>query len=960
MMDYDGENIPIWNFHNPAQTIYYSTGMISFPMGNTRNRSITEQIGTTNEQHLDLLFLGCGDLRNVLCTVSELSQRRPHHCPKSIDIHLNDYDPTILPRNAIILDIIGYINPDIPDDMDFLWNVSYNMTLSKSHGDRLRQVITSLINIDQNDENGITLRFQDSRTEQECLSVWKDWLELNLDVETVKEERHEFNINQLASHEGILEHLLEKVGLAICSKSEFVKTSMRYWQQEVDHWTEKASTTDDSDFINPTLISPFEHIWKLNVNSSPFEGYMPFDPGDIMRHKSLTAVCKETLKMWVKRFQTFNKKHPVKISLWAGDALWLCTSGLPSEMLFDVIDTSNVSDYVGLLNVLICCGPRLKKERESMLHTSSMTLWSGNCESVEDYYTKSIGINTNLLPTVLGLHLAVDFDLGNRRLPDNGELAEASLHWVKADTKRSILTLDKESDIITALWNLTKQCFNLVKDLEAADIYGAPLSSPLTLLRIIHQMSPLVRGGAARIFYLLESEVPYDFYQKHGFTWKLLKSIAMQDGEPIIEVEVQMKITVNQVAHSCSQIPMIVFLDQKDNVHLKILLNRFENCPVMYNTIRFNIKEDTVTFHMLERDWEIIQPNFLLHIAQYRGLQTFRCKPVELRNDEKISVHRVDPVATFGLFAVQEFQVCDVPSPLLEIVKIEEDDNLYKAELNILDSEKCNAKDMSVDFTPHSSPTEVDIYFSGVRGSNLRFSCPVSASSSNFRVSKKKNKVTCEIGKDGNMVSGEMTLINPAQVQFHTMTRWDAEADNLEWTCYQMLRSKSDFLMELSLTDQRGPPFYRLRCIITEILNEHFKGSSKDPCLYHVGLTENHEDDTEGFFLKVHGLIYKWNHLPYEKCIFSEHPKRNNDAEKAKSFAREVFGCTCHYIFTLPEEIELFRRMFYINAARTEQENPATSAWRNTFICPLYPREGLLNKKPDNIFEAALRKKFFF
>ena len=46
--------------------------------------------------------------------------------------------------------------------------------------------------------------------------------------------------------------------------------------------------------------------------------------------------------------------------MWTGDALGLCTSGFPPEPLFDVIDTSNVSDHIGLLNVLICCAPRLK------------------------------------------------------------------------------------------------------------------------------------------------------------------------------------------------------------------------------------------------------------------------------------------------------------------------------------------------------------------------------------------------------------------------------------------------------------------------------------------------------------------------------------------------------------------------------------------------------------------------
>ena len=63
---------------------------------------------------------------------------------------------------------------------------------------------------------------------------------------------------------------------------------------------------------------------------------------------------------------SFTDKHHLSptlvllVTLWTGDALALCTIGFPPEMLFDVIDTSNLSDHTGLLNVLVCCGPRLK------------------------------------------------------------------------------------------------------------------------------------------------------------------------------------------------------------------------------------------------------------------------------------------------------------------------------------------------------------------------------------------------------------------------------------------------------------------------------------------------------------------------------------------------------------------------------------------------------------------------
>ena len=51
----------------------------------------------------------------------------------------------------------------------------------------------------------------------------------------------------------------------------------------------------------------------------------------------------------------------LKVTLWTGDGLSLCASGFPPDFAFDVIDTSNVSDHIGLLNVLVCCAPRLKE-----------------------------------------------------------------------------------------------------------------------------------------------------------------------------------------------------------------------------------------------------------------------------------------------------------------------------------------------------------------------------------------------------------------------------------------------------------------------------------------------------------------------------------------------------------------------------------------------------------------------
>ncbi len=57
--------------------------------------------------------------------------------------------------------------------------------------------------------------------------------------------------------------------------------------------------------------------------------------------------------------------------------------------------------------------PFVFRPNTSLLYTSSM-LWSQGCQNIEEYYYKSIGVPLQLLPTVLGLKLAVDLDLGSK------------------------------------------------------------------------------------------------------------------------------------------------------------------------------------------------------------------------------------------------------------------------------------------------------------------------------------------------------------------------------------------------------------------------------------------------------------------------------------------------------------------------------------------------------------------
>lgn len=281
MTRYDSQGVPVLSFHNPAGTILYPTGLYTYAMGNTRARNLTELLGTSKEQHLDLLLLASGDIRNVLCTVSDLSLRKRHECPKSLNFHLNDYDPSVIARNAVLVEAVCAINPDIPADVDFLWNIWYNLALSKDHFDRLRNVLSKLLEKDF-DSGESVLKFQNSAVLMECQSIWKDWRDLDLEVKSIKESR-----NRLIE-ERVREMKFSRDAHCLSVLTQMVKliyeealdhfcepTSANPLYEEIKHWFSEGSTSDESDKTNPTLIRPFVHKWKQHYSSCAFESYPP-------------------------------------------------------------------------------------------------------------------------------------------------------------------------------------------------------------------------------------------------------------------------------------------------------------------------------------------------------------------------------------------------------------------------------------------------------------------------------------------------------------------------------------------------------------------------------------------------------------------------------------------------------------------------------------------------------------
>ncbi|KAL6758702.1 hypothetical protein V8C86DRAFT_1434121 [Haematococcus lacustris] len=135
---------------------------------------------------------------------------------------------------------------------------------------------------------------------------------------------------------------------------------------------------------------------------------------------------------------------PAQLCFWLGDCLQLCQGpdleqhwahrpaaqptvvGAPQQaqrehplpqpaeqppLMFHVIDTSNVADHAGLLNLLIATQPRLAPHPLARLITCSMT-WTLSFKSMREYLQSCLSCPPSMYPTLLGLRLVTDITAG--------------------------------------------------------------------------------------------------------------------------------------------------------------------------------------------------------------------------------------------------------------------------------------------------------------------------------------------------------------------------------------------------------------------------------------------------------------------------------------------------------------------------------------------------------------------
>jgi len=198
--------------------------------------------------------------------------------------HVNDVDNEVISRNVILLDIICSINPDDLGDVEFLWDVWYNMTLTEGHYKRLQVVLERLLNGSSSSQ----WKFGDSMTKKQVVMTWKCWLETEpWDVENIKKNRQDYFAFYHKLYKISPSHSMSMPIESFC-KDQRLEQMQSTLSDHLAEWNDLyqtgiardfvcSSNINGKEFINPTMMRPGSSKWHVHYGLNQIAAYVPFD-----------------------------------------------------------------------------------------------------------------------------------------------------------------------------------------------------------------------------------------------------------------------------------------------------------------------------------------------------------------------------------------------------------------------------------------------------------------------------------------------------------------------------------------------------------------------------------------------------------------------------------------------------------------------------------------------------------
>ncbi|KAJ7575991.1 hypothetical protein C8J56DRAFT_837778 [Mycena floridula] len=405
-----------------------------YPIGNTAAVCLTRDIAP--EEDAKLLLLGCGDPRNVLYTIYS----EPENSERKLDFTCCDIDPAVLTRNVLLFTMVVDKVP-----ITTIWNIFFHMKINQESYDALllqcQKLVDSSETMDQWKASSYSpfLKMSSSYTLSEVRRHCKLYMSFrSLPPNRQKTIRDAFSqvekLSPVAKGGTFLGAARSSGPLIMAAAPVLSKMLVQYWATGVTDPKPPASAS----LLNPTFVySLGGEGCCVHYGTDPMT---PFHLVDLFGNAKRDITASDVIQAARRQFTDWCTAYASAVSsatapivrLFAGDAIAVssalaqfavsrtCKTGIPASQFnvsrieldtgeygsgrapvyFNIIDTSNLNDHIGLLNVLIAAAPLLENNIASVLYSESL-LFRGDDATKE--FTELLHTEIPLMALLLGL-----------------------------------------------------------------------------------------------------------------------------------------------------------------------------------------------------------------------------------------------------------------------------------------------------------------------------------------------------------------------------------------------------------------------------------------------------------------------------------------------------------------------------------------------------------------------------
>ncbi|QRV91876.1 MYND Zn-finger protein [Ceratobasidium sp. AG-Ba] len=365
-----------------------------------------------------------------------------------MDITCCDSEPAVLARNILLFTLLeNHKAADVVGSIFYHFKLSQSALNVLTNQSKLLYELSGSMEAWVRSSYGSFLKFLDARTLSLLRRHWKYYMEFT----SIPNNRlNKLRLQQVQFSKSVLKKFAKNLGPG--------RSAGMMWKDAVNpinnafkkYWKTGTTFISDEDIDSATSLNPtflyslsgemfchhdqtFPQGFHLAPAFMPIM-YDPVHPNLVDTKPSAMDLSKLQFHAWCNAFTEARKAGALTIRFYSGDALALCraldiynssgctapdllnspwgaskvnldqigTQSSPLPTLYDVIDTSNLGNYVGLLNLLLVSQPILKTRpfSKSVLYTEELTHAQ---ETGADPFLKRLCASVPTLSTLIGL-----------------------------------------------------------------------------------------------------------------------------------------------------------------------------------------------------------------------------------------------------------------------------------------------------------------------------------------------------------------------------------------------------------------------------------------------------------------------------------------------------------------------------------------------------------------------------